>query len=112
MQVVSQSPDRSEGQAEGVSPPALQRPENFCCAGGSQSLDSPEGQAEGVSPPALQRPENLCCAGGSQSPDRSEGQAEGVKPPAFQTGPRTYREEVGSTALLLCKVNNLGKFYT
>jgi hypothetical protein len=82
----------------------------MCYAGGSQSPDSPEGQAEGVSPPALQRPENLCCAGGSQSPDSPGSQAEGVKPPAFQTGPRTYREEVGSTALLLCKVNNLGNF--
>jgi hypothetical protein len=45
--------------------------------GGSQSPDRSEGQAEGVSPPALQRPENLCCAGGSQSPDSSEGPAEG-----------------------------------
>jgi hypothetical protein len=66
----------------------------------------------GMRLPSFLRPENICFEGGSQSPESREGPAVGVKPPAFQTGPRTYREEVGSTALLLCKVNNLGKFYT
>ena len=30
-------------------------------------------------------------------------------PPTFKSGPRVYKEELGTTALLLCKVNNLGK---
>ncbi|XP_023337137.1 lachesin isoform X2 [Eurytemora carolleeae] len=29
-------------------------------------------------------------------------------PPTFKSGPRVYKEELGTTALLLCKVNNLG----
>ncbi len=59
----------------------------MCYAGGSQSLDSPEGQAEGVSPPALQRPENTCYAGWSQSPDKPEGSANGDETTLlFETG--------------------------
>ncbi len=53
-------------------------------------------------------PENHCSvSGGSQSPEGTSARSEAVRP-SFQTGPRTYREEIGSTALLLCKVNNLG----
>ena len=33
-------------------------------------------------------------------------------PPSFKTNPKVYKEEIGDTAILLCKVKNLGKpFY-
>ena len=32
--------------------------------------------------------------------------------PSFKSMPTVYKEEVGDTAVLLCKVNNLGKQFT
>ena len=47
--------------------------------------------------------------GGSR---RTKNKDEGTKiPPTFKSGPKVYKEELGTTALLLCKVNNLGKFF-
>jgi hypothetical protein len=56
------------------------------------------------------RIQDVLFTGGSESSENSDGRVENVRP-TFQTGARTYREEVGSTALLLCKVNNLGTIF-